>query len=261
MFIFLKLVKPLLLPATLLFIGFILVFALFRRRQRLARILLLVLLVIYYVLSIQPTAYMLSRNLESKLIQAPSAQMSDAELIVVLAGGANKQEGIVPFGELSGASLKRLWRGIQVYRQLDGTIPMLYSGGSGDPFDPVSIEAELAKQYAISVGIPEEQFWVEHSSRDTYESGVAIVQLLEERFPEAKEHRIALVTSAWHMPRAYAVMRNLGLQAIPTPADFSPGVLKITPLSFLPAHSYFSASTVSIQEWIGIVGYKVRGRI
>lgn len=263
MFTLLKLIKPFLLPPTLIALGMATSFLLlFRKKQKLGKTLLLLTLVIYYLLSIELVAYLLARSLESNMdIVKFEVETENIKAIVVLAGGVEKKGEYRPYHELSGVSWRRLWHGIELYKRFNSKIPILYSGGSGDPFDPVSVEAELAKKYAVSMGIPEDKFWIETSSRNTYENGVEIKRILDDRFPGVGRHRIILVTSALHMPRSMRIMKKIGLYPIPSPADFAVGSLSLDPLSFLPSISNFSTSTRSIHEWIGIGGYWLLGRI
>ncbi|MBI5025650.1 MAG: YdcF family protein [Nitrospirae bacterium] len=263
MFILLKLIKPFLLPPTLIAIGMATSFLLLlRKRQRLGKAFLLLTLATYYLLSIEPVAYLLAKNLENKMaIGKMEEETANVEAIVVLAGGIDKKGGHRPYHELSGISWRRLWHGIELYKEFKGKIPILYSGGSGDPFDPVSVEAELAMNYAVSMGIPKEKFWIENSSRNTYESGIEIKRILKGRFPGVERHRIILVTSALHMLRSMKVMKKAGINTIPSSADFAIGSLSLDPLSFSPSDSNFSISTFSIHEWIGIGGYWLLGRI
>lgn len=262
MFILLKLIKPFLLPPTLIAIGMLTSLFLFLlKKQRLGKTILLLTLLSYYLLSIEPVAFFLARSLASKnVILNLQKEVDNIEAIVILAGGANKKEGYRLFNELSGASWKRFWHGIKLYKKFNAHVPILYSGGSGNLFDQVSVEAELAKNYAMDMLIPENKFWIESKSRNTYESGVEIKRILDDRFPGEKEHRIILVTSYLHMPRSIGVMKKNGLYAIPSPADFAIGSLKLDLFSFIPSLGNFTVSNFAIHEWIGIGGYKLLGR-
>lgn len=235
-------------------------FFLLKRRERAGRIIFGVMIVIYYGITIEPTAYGISRSLERGVIPPPQEEYAGARAIVILGAGAQKwtEYGMA---ELDGVSWKRLWRGIELYRTLQGKVPLLYVGGSGDPFNPISQESRLARSYALSMGIPSAHMIIETSSRDTYENGIAVKRILDEQFFDTLRPRIILVTSAAHMPRALAVFQKIGIAVIPAPADFFAGTLELDPLSFVPSASAFSAAVGGIREWIGIVGYKIRGRI
>lgn len=263
MFTLLKLIKPFLLPPTLIAIGMLTSLFLFLlKKQRLGKTILLLTLLSYYSLSIEPVAFFLASSLASKGgIVSLQKGADNIEAIVILAGGASKKGGHRLYHELSGVSWRRLWHGIELYKEFKGELPILYSGGSGDPFDPVSVEAELAKNYAISIGIPEEKFWIEPKSRNTYESGIEIKRILDSRFPGIDKHKIILVTSAIHMPRSIRVMKKIGLHSIPSPADFTIGSLKLNLFSFFPSTGNFAVSSFAIHEWIGIWGYWLLGRV
>lgn len=263
LFMILKLLKPFFLPPTLIALGLAIgIFLFLRGKQRLGKAILAVVLGVCYLLSIQPVAYLLAKGIEGKYVTISSkVNTENLEAIVVLSGGVRKKGGSRPFHELEGASWRRLWRGIELYKEFKGQIPILYSGGSGDPFDPISVEVELVKGYAVSIGIPEEKFWTESKSRNTYESGNGIKRILDERFTAVKEHRVILVTSACHMLRSMKVMEKMGIYAIPSPADFITGSFHLTPLSFLPSLGSFSVSYFAIYEWLGIVSYKLLGWI
>lgn len=260
MFTFLKIIKPFLLPSAWVLLGMLVgVFLVFKNKRRAGIIVILITATFYYSLSIEPVSYLLAKSLEERYaVSALVSSPQDVEAIVILAAGADKPAGYRTFPELGGTSWRRLWRGIEVYRTFEGTVPIIYSGGSGDPFDPVSIEAQLAKEYAVSMGIPEQHFWVEHNSRTTRESGVAIRKMLDEKFSDHVQHHIVLVTSARHTLRALLVFKQNGIEATPFPADIAGGSLDLDVLSFFPSASDFSSSIASIHEWVGFGGYWIR---
>jgi uncharacterized SAM-binding protein YcdF (DUF218 family) len=262
-FTFLKLLKPFLLPPTLIVaafaIGLVLVW---RNRKRSGLRVLLGTLIVYVLLSLDPVANGLAWTLERRYAAPTSFDAHrDAAAIVILAGGATEADGDRLVGELSGSSWRRLWGGITAYRALGGAVPIVYSGGSGDPFNVISHEAELARSYAIAAGVPADAFTTETASRTTYENGTAVARFLREQKPDAAHPKILLVTSAWHMPRATAVFERLGVEVVSAPVDFLGRTARLTPLNLFPSVDAFSASTLSIHEWIGIAGYRFVGRI
>jgi uncharacterized SAM-binding protein YcdF (DUF218 family) len=110
------------------------------------------------------------------------------------------------------------------------------------------------------MGVREEMFWTESESRSTYESGIAVSELLEERFPDVEEHTIILVTSAIHMPRSIMVMNRVGIWSVPSAADYKTGVFSLDVLSFVPSAGNFDTSCSSLHEWLGMVAYRLRYR-
>jgi uncharacterized SAM-binding protein YcdF (DUF218 family) len=268
MFTFLKLIEPFLLPPAIIALGIIAVLVLLlAHRRRTGITLLALILVFFYLLSTDLGMRPLVKSLMILLPDTRAAfidpeRPDGAEAVVVLAGGAFRQGSHRPRSELGGDSWKRLWHGLELYWRFEGRLPLLYAGGSGDPFDPVGIEPGLAKAYTIRMGVPEKDVWMEAKSRNTFENTREIKRILDERFPGVGRHRIMLVTSFIHMPRALLTMKKAGIEAIPAPADFPLGQPdKLFYFGFLPLIDRFGYSTACVREWIGILGYRLMGRI
>lgn len=260
MFTLLKLLKPLLLPFGWLMVGIAVTVVLIARgRRRAALVTVAIVFGAAYVLALEPVAYGFLATLERPYVASAAASMEEqADVIVVLAGGAFTA-GYERPAELVGASFRRLWRAIELQRAHGGALPILYAGGSGDPFATVSHEAELAQTIARAAGVPAEYFWIETTSRNTYENGVEVRAVLASQFAGRPEPRILLVTSAWHLPRAIGVFRKLNMEVHPAPADFATHGFSIDPLSFLPTVDNFAQTSTALHEWIGIMGYRIRG--
>jgi uncharacterized SAM-binding protein YcdF (DUF218 family) len=62
---------------------------------------------------------------------------------------------------------------------------------------------------------------------------------------------IALVSQAWHLPRAITHFGNAGLKILPAPIGFN-AKLEIWLEQFLPQAGGMSASSRAIQEWLGV---------
>lgn len=260
MFTVLKLIKPLLLPPFLVLLGMAAALVLaVRKKQKWTIRILLVTLLSYYFLSIEPVAYLLVRSLERAVPEVSGGE--EPEVILVLSGGYKREGGRRPFPELGGPSWRRLWRGIEIYRERGGGIPILYAGGSGDPFDPGPGQGSLVRDYAAAMGIPEEDFWFEEVSRDTFENAREAKAILGRRFPGRGPHRVILVTSSTHMLRSYLVLKKAGIDPIPFSADYPIGRVAFSPLTFYPSAEILLLSTRCIHEWLGIAAYRLMGRL
>lgn len=252
------LIESLFLPAGLVGLGLLvcLVLALWRPRDRGARLALATLVAGYYLLSTAPVPNLVIRSLERQAVLAGEglgAQAFDA--IVVLAGGASFGGDEGGPGELNGASWRRLWRGVEVYHELDGKTPILFSGRGrrGDPTPRLALAA------ATRWGIPADRFWIEAASTNTQASALDVRKLLDERLSPARRHRVALVTSAWHMPRSVAAFARVGVDAVPVPCDFQTvGAWRL--VDFLPRHEALLRSTLALHELAGIVAYRLGAR-
>jgi len=263
MFLILKLLKQFLLPPAWIAAGLAAgIWLLARKKAKAGMLILCLTLAVFYLLATGPVAFLLTRSLECLIPKVDKDKFPETEAIVVLAGGALKEGPFRPRPELGGISWKRFWRGIELYRELGDNIPILYSGGSGDPLDPAPLEPGLARKYAVSLGIPEKDFWTESVSRNTYESGRMIKKIIGERCPEAiTRPRIVLVTSSIHMIRSLMVMEKAGLTALPAAADFPVSRLKLDVFNFIPSAENFALSSACIHEWLGIAGYYLMNRL
>lgn len=253
--------EPVLLPPGLVGLALLvwLVVLLMRRRRREATI-VLVVFGVYYLVATWPVGYVVVSALErGPWPERTWESYHGAEAIVVLAGAATSGEASWREGELNEASWRRLWRGVEVYYGLGGSVPIVFSGGAGtnESADAADPAAKAARWW----GVGPDQFWLERYSTSTYESGQEVKRILDARFPLVKTHSIVLVTSAWHMPRAGAVFAKQGMEVIEEPCDF----LALKPAgmiaSLVPNYGAFSTLTVAMREWFTMGVYGLLGRI
>jgi len=260
----LRSLEPLFLPPALIAVGMLFCFISLAVRERagLGKAAMAALFGIYYLSSTWPLAGILASTLEG---QFPASTIPSnpgaAEVIVILAGNAAPATEGRRRGELNEASWRRLLRGIELHSEFGRTVPILFSGGSGYLSKSSSNAATLAQESARQWGIREGHFWVEDRSRNTYESGIEVKRILGNRFPTKVRHRIVLVTSAWHMPRAVGVFNRLGIDVIPAPCDYLSGSSGISIRGLVPSYEALSAFSLAFREWMGIAVYRLQGRI
>lgn len=264
MFTFLKMLEPLLLPPFWIATGMVITLILLLRGRRRAGIsVLLTTLAIFYLLCTSVGVYLLSVPLQKMVSPLSAARWESLkpEAVVVLAGGVFRPGLLRPRAELTQASWRRFWRGLEIYRRLQGKIPLIYSGGSGNLFATAPVEARLARDYARALGIPARDFIIETSSRNTYENARELRRLLKKRSPGAEEHRFILVSSAVHLPRSLLVMRRAGLLPLPAACDFPTASFSFGYFSLIPRAENFALSTAAVHEWLGIAGYRLLDRL
>jgi uncharacterized SAM-binding protein YcdF (DUF218 family) len=119
------------------------------------------------------------------------------------------------------------------------------------------VEAELVAAAAETLGIASGRVMVEGTSRDTWENAVNTRALVT----PAPGERWLLVTSAWHMPRAIGCFRQVGFPVTAYPVDFRTR----GPADLLRLHGTlvggFEQFELAIKEWVGLVAYRLSGRI
>ena len=252
-----KLAKIFVYPLT--WILALLAFALLWSRPshlRRVRICLVPALALAYALSIPPVSHGLVRSLELMYPPAtghPHVGGAPYEAVVVLAGGVARKGGLRPTDTLAPPSLYRLLCGREL--MLQGLAPTLVlSGGNADPFRQVTAEAAIMAETLKAWGPTRWTVQIETRSRTTYENAVETRKLLHDRA------RIALVTSAMHMPRSMALFRQQGLDATAFPCEFLVGPPESSVMAYLPDVKYLEQSTLAINEWVGLGLYRLAGK-
>lgn len=243
-----KVILYLLLPpaSILIIIGFGLLLQ--RRYSLVSRVLVIAGFFLLYLLSIEPVSNTLIRPLERF---APPLQMDklDAEAVVILSGGVIDLSWLGLAPEPSDLSLRRLVYGIDLYRKLK--IPLIISGGSGSPVLPKISEGQTMADFAISLGVSENDIEVEGFSRNTIENARNVREMFKGNV------RIILVTSAFHMKRAYTLFKRQGLDVIPAPCDFRSEKTILSLFSLIPNANALEDSSIAIYEYLGLIWYTV----
>jgi len=134
-----------------------------------------------------------------------------AEAIVVLGGGVIGRA-------LVDESLRRTVYGIELYKR--GMAPMIVFSGPPSPYAPRLAEAEIRKQMALRMGIPEDRIITVSRVLTTRDES----QQIAAELANVHAATILLVTDALHMRRAMAVFERAGLKTLPAPSDDWPHV-------------------------------------
>ena len=226
-------------------------FVIIRRYRRAGRVLIISGFVALYLLSIQPVSDVLMRPLEKSFPPLKGSE-GRANVIVVLSGGVKDLSWVGLQSEPSEVSLERLIAGVRLSQVLH--LPLVLSGGSGDPTNLEMYEAEAMARVAADIGVPRKDIVVERKSRNTIESARAVGKILAGR-------RIILVTSAFHMKRASAMFKAQGLEVLPAPAGYTTDQRGLSLFFLFPTADNLHVSTMAMHEYLSYVWYKGRGDI
>lgn len=176
------------------------------------------------------------------------------EAIVVLGGMTRSTETPIDAGwqpDLTQA-VDRLAHAATLWS--DGLAPVVIASGGTWPSTPPKPPGALwMRQLLLQLGLPQDAVVLETASTTTRENvrGVAIIM-------QAKhwDGRVALVTSASHMPRAYANAERAGLVVDAYPTDWQAHAMMDRPLPWLPNTDALDASQRALKEWIALLwGY------
>ena len=234
-----KLLSALVLPPTGLLLLALLGLWLARRHPRTGRGLAAAAVLTLLALSMPPVADALMHSLET---HAPisKADLAKVQAIVVLGGGNYHDAPEYGGDTVSTWTLERARYG--AYLQRRSGLPLLVTGGA--PFGGRP-EAETMKE-AIERDLGGKVKWAEGEARDTAENAIYSARLLK----TDGVRRVAIVSQAWHLPRAVALFEAQGLEVVAAPTGFTthpPSAFAQT----LPSVGALGASTMALREWLG----------
>ena len=144
----------------------------------------------------------------------PPADYPEADVIIVLGGTLSPPLRPRTTFDITGPA-DRIREGTRLYKA--GRAPnVLLAGGNVFPQPGVEPESFYMAALIQEWGVPDSAISIEGRSRNTYENAIYARKLMEDKgFQSA-----LLVTSALHMPRALAVFRCAGIDAIAAPTDY-----------------------------------------
>jgi len=245
LFLLKKILSALILPPTSLILLALLGIYLSRKHPRTGRTLAAISLATLLILSLPITGNALLHSLET----APpitETQLKDIQAIVILGGGKNNHAP--EYGDLDTASkwtLERLRYGAHL-QQLTNK-PILVTGGApygGRPEADAMAEALKQSFHAKSI-------WVEDQSNDTAENAAYSAKILTQH---GVTH-IALVSQAWHLPRAKTLFEKQGLTVTLASTGYTTGE-QHTVAQWLPDASALNKSGRAIKEYLGALSNK-----
>ncbi|MFH1952213.1 MAG: envelope biogenesis factor ElyC, partial [Pseudomonadota bacterium] len=209
MFLFKKIVGPLLLPVSVglevMLLG--LFFLWFTRKQKAGKIIVTIGVGLFAVLGFSEFSDSLLRPLEYQYPPVlDSGNIAGVKWVVILGGGHTSDPKLPVTSQIEEGTLARLVEGIRLHKMVPGS-KLILSGGAA--FEPVP-NAKIMADVALILGVDESDIMLESESRDTKDEARLIKEMVG-------NERFVLVTSASHMPRSMALFRKQGMEPIPAP--------------------------------------------
>ncbi len=224
------------------------------RKKTKGRYALTAVIAVFYVLTMQFTAYYLMKPLENAYAPPGIQQLQEAkpDVIVMLGGGAiNNVPDIDGDGMVSGYVANRM---MTVYRlQKELNVPVILSGGK--VFEDTGREADIERRIFNGMGLPDDVLLIENQSRNTVENARNSKSIMEEH----GYTRPLLITSGFHMPRSMMIFEREGMKPIAYTADYQmSGQLAFSVFNFIPRNDAFNYSCMAIREYMGIAALKFK---
>ena len=184
-------------------------------------------------------------SLEKQIPALDIAQMEPFQAVFVLGGGSGFSEVDGPqFGNAGDriALAARLW--------LAKKTPLLIASGSSisDLEEPHDLAADTTALWR-GLGIPEEAMIQIPQPVITQEEIAAYALLIRQR----GWTRVALVSSAWHLPRALRLCRRAGIEMVPLGADRMRQALSWSPYWLIPQDRGFIRIQRACWEYLGML--------
>lgn len=249
-------VYPIGLSSLLLIIALIL----FWKRPNLTPFPVALALIILLVSSNAWVSSALIASLESQR-KAPEI-IPKADAIIVLGGATYSPDEPRPMVEINEHG-DRLFYAAKLYQDQKAPL-IIVSGGRISWSGQSRPESEDMAQLLQMLGVPSSAIIQESNSLNTYQNAINVKEILD----ELKSQQVLLVTSAFHLPRAYLIFKKLGVNVIPAPTDYwvtkdnnnnNQDSFEGFILGLLPDAHRLSRVTVAIKEYIGIIIYRLRG--
>ena len=248
--------KDLLIPGSVQFLLLALVPAtllLFRRKDggRAGKILIVLLLTVYLLLSIPLTAVPIIGALTPSYpaVQNP-ADAHGATAIVVLSAGMETYRSRGELLESSGREdALRLLEAARVYHVLDRPWVITTGGDSNERMT----QAEHMARVLVTLGVDADRIVEERYAQNTRDHALLVPPILK----ELAVQQFVLVTSRQHMARALAAFKKVGWDPVPS----SPELYVARPRfeRYFPGRRSLDAASALFYDEIAMVYYWVKG--
>lgn len=212
-------------------------------------------LVVFFVALFTSAGIYLVQDLEDRFPRP--AQLSPApSCFIVLGGGIDTEPGSVRGGYSLNDDGDRYVEVVRLAR-LYPEARIIMSGGDGSIDGGHTSEAEIIGRMFADFGIAADRVSNDATSRDTFENAMNTKAILAQRGLS----RCLLITSGFHMPRAVAIFRHLGMDVIPWVTDYRSTGKETLRLDVRYPVRNAAMLTVATKEWIGMLAYYATGRL
>lgn len=256
-----KFLEPLFQPVGLLWaIHLFLAVWFIVKRKRLKASFCSGVVIIFFVFGSTSIPNRLLASLEQPYARRQQNNETSADAVLVLGGMLSRSE-LDPLGFDSGDAIDRILAGMELIRRQ--TAPTLIIGGGGGfssgPDASEWTEAELLGKWFKDWDLPPKNIIRLELAANTREEALQVLTLSEKHGWK----RLILVTSGYHMKRAEALFRKVGIHVEPVACDFV-GLSSLGnrhPYSPIPKSRTLHRLDLFLHEWIGWHYYRLRGWI
>lgn len=228
------------------------------KRARLGRALVISAVVLLMLFSNKFVSKWLMRPLETRYPPLPEftadapvpPELAACRFVVVLGGGNGNSPGMSANNLLSSSALARVMEAVRILHAVPAAKLIVSGPRSAHGEAHATVLARAAQAYGIA---PDRILYIDQA-HDTEDESRHTQRL-------AQGARVALVTSAWHMPRSVALFRSAGLDPLPCPSDYrSHAHDEVHFDDLLWEVGALERSSLAIRERIGYLWIWLRGK-
>lgn len=242
-FLLKKIVSALILPPASLILLALAGLWLSKQHPKAGRALSTLSLVALLILSLPITGNALLQSLETTP-PISDAQLKDIQAIVILGGGKNNEAPEFDNEDtVNRWTLQRLRYG--AYLQEQTGKPILVTGGGlfGERPEADAMAETLQRDFHSK------DIWIEDQSKDTAENAAYSAAVLKQHDVQ----RIAIISQAWHLPRAIKLFEQQDFTVYPAPTGYTHEDDEPI-IRWLPKASALDKSSIALKEYLGRLG-------
>ncbi|ATX80232.1 Uncharacterized SAM-binding protein YcdF, DUF218 family [Mariprofundus aestuarium] len=238
-------------PGGLILLAFL---GLLFHKRFLGRLLILLSLAAFWLLSMEPIRDILLIPLEQAHPQLKLEHLPRGERVVIAVLGAGVYEKAPEYGGADALKPMAMMRTLYAADLFRRTGLDVYVSGGTVLTENIEPEGVVMQRWLKRFGVAESAIHVEASSSNTWENAANMKVMLAEK----NISTVILVTTAWHMPRAVASFKAHGIRVIAAPCDFKASRRGYDLRSALPRWDVFSESCDALHEYLGTFWYRAK---
>lgn len=211
--------------------------------------------VLLLLAGLTPFGNIIALPLEQRFARVDLSDGRPPDGIIILGGAQDTRVGLARGVTALTEAGERMTEAMALSRRFPKA-KIVFSGGAATILYPGQKEALGAKALLTRMGLDPTRLILEDRARDTFENARYTKALIELKAGE----RWLLVTSAFHMPRAMACFRAVGMPLEAWPVDYRTRGPQDRLRFFDKPSQGLRRVDMAAREWAGLLVYRLTGR-
>lgn len=211
--------------------------------------------ILLFLASLPCVSEYLLKSLEDEIPELSIREAPTADAILVLSGILGDDRGI---GRKTnwGEGFDRFEAGVLLWKA-DKAPWLVFTDPVPSRADGRETEGERLRREALAAGVPSEAMVLIGPIGNTADEAKLLARVAREKGWK----KVILVTTAWHLPRAWERFRQLDIDGVPFPVDHrTPVRSEWDPVDWFPSAYALAETEIFMREWIGRWYYRLRDR-